>query len=136
MSLFHIKSWCFPIGCSAFGPRLGDSPAQAFKEPFLGMWLPCGSCGHDPHWFSKLDVLEARISGADLKSLGSWCAVQILPSSGRSSEFWIPFLLWVLAWGGVYGEIVSLSLLFTLMWVFSWILEAECSFCPYLNYLV
>ena len=62
---------------------------------------------------------EGLILDAGLKSWDARCEVQILCSSGRSSELW-SFLPVAdrCAKGGVYGEIVSRPLLPVLMWVF------------------
>ena len=63
------------LGCVSLSARV--------SELFLSSLESCGSPGHQPYCLSKLDVLKAGLSGANLKSWGAQCEVQILHFSGR-----------------------------------------------------
>lgn len=75
-----------------------------------------GSCGSEPHWFSKTDVW-GLISQTQVLGVG-------LLAGGHLSlcmeKLWVPSHLWVTTLrGGVYGRTSSQLLLPTLMWSFS-----------------
>ena len=65
------------------------SPFRVLSQISVTWW----ALGH--LWFSKLNVLGACLSDTCLKSWGNFCGVQTVPSSGRSSGFWVPSWLWV-----------------------------------------
>lgn len=120
MSLPHTKSGHPLISHFHPGPWGGWLCAcKPFKSCFSNHYS-CGSCGCKPHWFSKIDVLGAHLSGTGLKSWG-----YLMWGSNTSL---LRDKLWVLsslptvgccAGGKVYGQVVSQPLLPTLMWAFS-----------------
>lgn len=99
--------------------------AWAFWEPFSRSLQCCGSCGQEPRYFSKLDVVGACLSAIGPKFWGAWCGVQTLPSSGRNSQFRHLLIVGHHARGEVYGEIMFSSLSYTIWCGFI----LSCSLC-------
>ena len=102
------------------------SPFRVLSQISVTWW----ALGH--LWFSKLNVLGACLSGTCLKSWGDCCGVQTLPSSGRSSGFWVPSWLWVASqlvgfWWDYVPDFSTAS-----TWVFSPIVCLVCRISQFL----
>ena len=102
------------------------SPFRVLSQISVTWW----ALGH--LWFSKLNVLGACLSGTCLKSWGDCCGVQTLPSSGRSSGFWVPSWLWIASqlvgfWWDYVPDFSTAS-----TWVFSPIVCLVCRISQFL----
>lgn len=105
------KTWCLSLLllCWALGWSHHEytCPIWELSQITIVLWV---LRMFKPHWLSKLDVLGAGHSSADLKSCGVRSGVQTLYSSGRSLELWAPSWLWVTMLGVVRMVRLSLSL--------------------------
>jgi len=75
-----------------------DQPSGewAHSQPLQGAFSDfCYLVGLGAPLVFKAKCFGACLSGTCLKSWGNCCGVQTVPSSGRSSGFWVPSWLWV-----------------------------------------
>lgn len=72
MNLSHIWSRCFSNFCIFAGSQGKWDHMWAFQEDCLFL-VTFGTLGCQPHWFSKPDVLEACLTGADLRGQVAQC---------------------------------------------------------------